>query len=118
MTVLNENYRVSQGQYGLRVIEITGRCTAAERTNIEKNCTRRFGLVALPNAAGAIFKSLDGTTPKVVEIRPSTFSGKYITCVKTEGYVNPFAPIQEGGTYTGKAILYFYKRYQEVGDVA
>ena len=118
MTILNENYRVSPGQYGLRIVEISGRCTASERADIEANCTRRYTLVPLPNAAGAVFKSFDGTTPKVVEIRPSTFSGTRFTCVKVEGVCNPFAPSQEGGTYRGHAILGFLKRYQEVGDVA
>ena len=118
MTILNENYRVSPGQYGLKVIEQTGRCTANERADIEANCTRRYTLVPLPNAAGALFKSLDGTTPKIFDGRPITFEGAKYVVVKVEGYCNPFAPVQEGGTYDGNAILSYYIRWQEVGDVA
>jgi hypothetical protein len=118
MTILNANYRISIGQFGLRVIEITGRCTASERSSIEGGCTARFQLEPLPNMAGAVLKSLDGTTPTICSITPPTFSGGTIQCVKIEGFINPFAPAQEGGTYVGQTILSFVERYQEVGSVA
>ena len=118
MTILNANYRISIGQFGLRVIEVTGRCTASEQDNIETGVTSRYQLEPLPNMAGAIFKSLDGSDPQIGTIAPPTFSGGAIPVVKIEGFVNPFAPAQEGGDYEGQAILHFTCRYQEVGSVA
>lgn len=118
MSELNRNYRVEAGAYGLKMIEVTGRCTETERTRIEGNCTHRYELVPLPNASGAILKSLDGTTPRVVDVRPETFMGRPYQCVKIEGVCTPLAPEQDGGRWTGHAILSFLMRYQEVGGVA
>ena len=118
MSILNTNYRVSIGQYGLRVIEVTGRCTRIERSDVEADCCRRFDLVPLPNSNGAILKSLDGSTPRMVRIRPDTFSGDQYKCVKIEGLVNPMAPAQSGGSHTGQIILSYYIKYQEVGAIA
>jgi hypothetical protein len=118
MSVINSNYQVSVGQFGLRVIEVTGRCTREERAAIEANVTRRYDLVPLPNSGGAILKTLDGSTPRVVEILPDTFKGQRFRCVKVSGVVNPMAPEQHGGSYSGRTILRFAMRYQEVGGVA
>jgi len=115
---LERKYRVSTGQFGLAVIEVMGRCTDDEVAEVEADCTRRFELVPIPNASGAIFKSMDGSLPKTVKVEPSTFDGKRYTCVKVDGRCNPLAPEQSGGSYNGKAVLRFVERYQEVGGVS
>jgi hypothetical protein len=117
-SILNKNYRVSPGQHGTSVIEETGRCHASERADIEADICRRYQLIPYPNAAGVVLKALDGSNPQIQQIRPTTFSGDKFKCVKVEGYCNPFAPEQTGGTHNGKAILAYYIRWQQVGDIA
>lgn len=118
MAIVSYNMRLSPGSFGTTVIEETGRCTASERTAIEAEVTRRFQLVPYPNANGVVLKSLDGTNPVVQDVRPETFRGDKFRCVKVEAYCNPLAPEQEGGDYNGHAILSYYIRWQQVGDVA
>lgn len=118
MSILNSNYRVSTGEHGLAVIERTGRCTSDERDSIESNCTRRFALVAIPQATGAVLKSMDGTRPLLVEVAPGTFAGKVYNCVKIDGRCSPFSYVQTGGPYSGKAIHQYRIIYHEVGGVA
>jgi hypothetical protein len=118
MSILEENYHLSTDENGLAVIEVTGRCTQDEVTGVEGNCTRRYQMVRLPNASGAILKSLDGTLPALVFVTPSTMPTRTYKCVKVDGRCNPLAPQQSGGTYSGYMILTYLKRYQEVGGVA
>ena len=118
MAILESKYRVSYDQYGMRVIEVTGRCTSNEDSGIRRGCTRKYRMVEIPNSVGAILKPMDGTKPRVENVTPPTI-GSRVKCVKVEGYTNPFAPIQPGGSsYSGYAILTYYIRYQEVTDVA
>lgn len=114
MTILNENYSIEPGEHGTVRIAITGRCTADEALDIETDCCRRYELVPVPASRAVIFKALDGTTPEQVQITPPTV-GRTYNCVKVEGYVNPLAPVQTGGSYSGNAILRFYMLYQQVG---
>ena len=119
MTVLNRNYRIERdAKTGLARITMTGRCTDDEVTAVEANCTRRYTMVVIPNARGAILKSLDGTIPKLVEVTPATIPRRKYTCVKVDGFCNPFAFQQSAGAYTGKCILEFTIVYQEVGAAA
>jgi len=118
MSRLNENYKLSTDEYGLAIIEITGRCTSGEASTIEGNCTRRYKMVPMPNASGAVLKSMDGSVPIVVTVTPSTMPGRNYRCVKVDGRVNPFAPQQEGGEASGSTVLFFMEKYQEVGGVA
>ena len=115
MPILNSNWAIRAGQYGLKVIEVEGRCTPDNAANIERDCTHRYVLEPIPNASGAVLKSLDGTNPKVVNVKPSTTNTSY-QCVKVEGIVNPFAPSQDGDhPQSGDPILRFHMRYQQVG---
>lgn len=75
-------------------------------------------MVTLPNASGAVLKSLDGTLPKPLWISPSTMPGTMYQCVKVDGRCNPFAYKQKEGPFTGSEILTFYIKYQEVGGVS
>jgi hypothetical protein len=109
-------FRKSPGEYGTFVIEESGLCTADESVRLEAGCTKRFTLEPLPQARGAIMKVLDGTTPYVVGVQPLTYTNVY-RCVKIHAQVDPFAPAQEFGPYSGKAILAYTIRYQEVGGV-
>jgi len=118
VAILNTNYAVIEDEHGLMVIEATGRCTADERAGIEADCTRRFKMVPLPNAAGAILKAMDGTGAKIVEIEPDTLTGARYRCVKVRGSCNPMAYTQPAGAHAGKTILTFYLRYQQVSGVA
>lgn len=117
MAILEEKYMPTPGQYGLMVIEVSGRCTADEASGIRSGCTWKYEMVALPNASGAVLKSLDGTVPRLLDVRPSTIPITF-RCVKVAGWVEPFAYVQPAGPYAGKAILRFRIRYQEVGGVA
>ena len=109
---------MSRDQFGLAIIEETGRCFASDREDIEQGCCWRYQLVSLPQVAGAVLKALDGTRPSTVEILPSTFEGAPYVCVKVGAWVNPFAPVQEGGYADGNSVLHYTIRYQEVGSVA
>lgn len=115
---LELKYRLSTDQYGLAVIEVTGRCTQDEVFAVEGNCTRRYSMVTLPNASGAVLKSLDGTTPWIELVTPSTIPARTYQCVKVDGRCNPHAYQQKDGPFTGYMILTFMKKYQEVGGVA
>jgi len=116
MTKLNDNYRITPDQYGLVIIEVTGRCTHDEVATIEANCCRDYKMVPIPNASGAVLKSLDGTQPRVVSVTPTTFGSKSYDCVKVEGRCNPLAPVQDAGDYSGSAIVTFFEKYQQVGS--
>jgi len=117
MSILNQNYQVETGEYGLAVITITGRCTSDEAATIETGCTRRYDLVPIPQAAGAVLRSKDGTSPAIIAITHPTMNRVYL-CVKVDGRCNSFAAVQTGGPNSGKAIGRFMIRYQEVGSVA
>lgn len=120
MSVLEQKWIVDlDPQTGLFVFVVTGRCTSDERADIEANVTRRYEMVTLPNAGGAVLKSLDGSTPFLVEVEPPTMGGAVYTCVKVEGACTPFAPAQPvGSPYAGKTILSYRMRYLQVGGVA
>jgi len=118
MSFLNINYEMDSGEHGLARITATGRCTEDEAAGIEANCTRRYSLHPLPNMAGAILKSLDGSLPRVLEVSPGVQSTRKYSCVKVEGRVNPFAPVQDGGDHEGKAVVSFSIVYQEVSSTS
>jgi len=118
VSIIDRKYRQSRDQYGLAIIEVTGRCTEDEIDDIEANCTRRYEMVPIPNASGAVLKSLDGTQPVKLEVEPPTFGGRKYECVKVDAYVNPFAYLQDGGSYDGHYITTYYVRYQEVGGTS
>lgn len=118
MSFLNKNYNLAPDQFGLTVITETGRCTADEKSAIESNVTRRHEMVPIPNASGAIMKSLDGGTPLIVSVTPATMTNKEYRCVKIEGVCNPMAPVQTGGTHSGSAICRYRKVFQEVGGLS
>ena len=79
---------------------------------------RRYALVALPETAGAIIKSLDGTVPVITVLLPSAENGVTYTCVKVEGWVQQLTYKQTAGPYEGYEIFRYWMRYQEVGEVA
>lgn len=110
-------YRINEGQYGLKQIEVTGRCLDSDAATIEAGCTRRWALVPLPNASGAVLKALDGSRAALVEVTPPTVDWTF-RCVKVDAFVNPFAPTQEGGSFNGHSVCEFRILYQEVGGVA
>jgi hypothetical protein len=118
MSILEQKYSIEPGQYGLKRIVVSGRCTHDERESIEGNCTHVFQLVRLPHASGAILKSMDGTTPRVVTVSPPALPGRSYECVKVAGVLSPFAIQQTGGTYSGKYIHRYRIVYQQVGGVA
>ena len=73
MSILNENYgELSRDQYGLAIIEVTGRCTDDECTAIEAGCTWKYRMEEIPNSSGAVLKSLDGTSPTTVVVTHPT----------------------------------------------
>ena len=118
MSFLNRNYVVEQDdETGLAKIVVTGRCTGDEAAGIERGCTRRYRLVVLPHASGAILKSMDGTRPYVQRVTVPTTGVSY-SAVKVFGRAQALAPAQVGGLYAGKTILRFAMHYQEVGGVA
>ena len=110
-------YRKEQGEHGSWIIEESGWCLAADAREIERDCTKRFKLVAIPNAEGCIMKVLDGTRPRVVRVRPSTYTLDYY-CVKIYGEVEPLAPPHSGGWVGGQVALSYRIRYQQVGGIS
>jgi hypothetical protein len=117
MSMIDEKYTIEPGQHGTVLITKTGRCTHDEAADIEADCTRRYELVVFPQADGVVLKSMDGTTPSVVEVTPPTVAVTY-RCVKIEGRVTPFAYTQPDGPYQNKAILKYIIKYQQVGEVS
>jgi len=115
---LEAKYQTETDANGLFVFVVTGRCTEDERSDIEDNCTRRFEMVTLPNASGAILKSMDGSQPRVLSVEPPTFGGASYDCVKVEGRCWPCAYQQADGPYSGHTILYYLIRYQQVGGTS
>lgn len=111
------NWTKAVGQYGLMVLTESGLCTAVDVSEIESGCTRRFQLVAVPNASGAVLKSLDGTQPQIRSVRPTTQSNSY-SCVKINGITNPHAAAQPGGRFKGQTIHRYEITWQQVGGVA
>jgi hypothetical protein len=119
MSYLELKYHIeTDTSNGLAIVMVTGRCTQDEVHVVEGNCTRRYSMVTLPNASGAVLKSLDGTLPMIVMVTPSTMPTRSYRCVKVDGRCNPHAYQQAAGPYAGYMILTFMIRYQEVGGVA
>jgi hypothetical protein len=117
--MIEKSYRIERGEYdSLRIVQ-TGRCSSdlATIAEIEGGCTRRFSLETIPMARGVIFKPLDGTMPTVVQIAPPTMAGRKYNCVKVDGRVTPFAPLQPGGAFTGTAVLQYEIIWQQVGAI-
>jgi hypothetical protein len=114
--VIESNYQMSRGAHDSFVITESGRCDGSSTTvaAIMEGCCRRFSLETIPQARGVILKPMDGTIPVVVEIAPPTIGRKF-KCVKVDGYVTPFAPLQDGGEYNGKTVLAFTRVWQQVG---
>lgn len=112
--VLNENYEISDGPYGLKIITMRGRCTASEQDKLGKGVITKFRIVTIPGTPGGVLKSLDGAKPTVERIRPTTMNKTY-ACVKIGALFNPFAPKQTAGPCNGEAILQFALTYHEVG---
>lgn len=117
MSILDTKHWLDTDGNGMAVIKVTGRCTHDEARAIESGCTRRYEMILLPHASGAILKSLDGTVPLLVKVTPPTI-GRTYQCVKVGGRTRPFAYQQKAGPYIGKSILSYEIVYQEVGGVA
>ena len=116
MAIISTNYRVSQGEHGLLVIEASGRATSDERAALEANVLTRYQLVPYPAAAGAVCKVLDGSQARRYRIVLPT--GASVTCVKVGAEVNPMAPAQAADMpYAAKKIVRFSCRYQQIGRV-
>jgi hypothetical protein len=109
-------YRKEPSEHGTWVLEETGWCLDSDAAGIEAGCTKRYKLVAIPNAAGAVMKVLDGTNPALVAVRPTTYALTYL-CVKVLGQVEPLAPSHSGGLANDHAVLSYRIRYQQVGGV-
>jgi hypothetical protein len=107
-------YRKAPGEYGSFVIEESGLCLRADVAGIEAGIVSRFKLIPIPNAAGFVFKVLDGTQPAVTRVRPSTYDAEY-ECVKISGTVNPYAAAQDGGPLQGQTVMLYEIRWQTVG---
>lgn len=118
MSIFSKQFRVSKGEYGSFVIEETGRATSDERAALELGVCGRYELVAIPNAAGVILKSLDGTCPGITTLTIPGTGGVY-TCVKVSAVVNPMAPSQPAThpAYPGKIIIRYTIVYQQVGGI-
>lgn len=107
-------YRKTPGEYGSYVIEETGLCLRSDADGIEKGILTRFKLIQIPNSAGFILKVLDGSTPAIVAVKPSTYDLTYDS-VKVAAAVNPFAPAQNGGPLNGQTVLMYSIQWQTVG---
>jgi len=119
MSFLEAKYEIRTDENGLAVITKRGRCTHDERSGIEANCTKVYEMIRIPNASGAVLKSMDGTQPRIVQVQPPTLTPATYNCVKVSGRVNPFAPAQPTGSpYAAKYILSYEIVYQEVGGVS
>ena len=119
MSTFANQYRLSKDQYGLAVITINGRCLTGDIDDLELNTISRYKLVPLPQASGAIFKSLDGVAPVIYYVTVPAFGTNIqIKCVKVRVDVNPFAIRQVGGPYDGYYVHRYELVYQQVGDVA
>lgn len=118
MALFAQRYQVQRSQHGSRLIIETGRCTSDSETRnaILAKQTRRYVLVAIPQAQGVVLKSLDGTTPIVQTVTPPTIGISY-PCVLVEAELNPLAPVQSGGAHVGTAVLAYRRVWQEVGEV-
>lgn len=110
-------YRKTEGEFGSYTIEEVGYCDTTEVAGVESDICTRYKLVPIPNARGVVLKVLDGTSPAIWRVTPTTL-GRTYTCVKVQGMVNHFAPRQPGGTFSGKAVLTYMVRYQTVGAVS
>lgn len=117
MAIISRRYLVSRGEYGLAVITEKGRCTDDERAAIEDNVCHDYVLVKIPEASGAVFKSLDGTLPQPQMVTHPT-TGKSVLCVQTQGDLNALSPVQTSGPYSGKAVCEYVRVWQQVGGIS
>ena len=120
MSILNSNWTIETGENGSAVLTETGRCTADEAAAIEAGCTRSYELIRIPHASGVVLKALDGTNPVLYTVTHPT-SLRVFTCVKVDARTNSFAatqPTASGWIVSGKAVLRFMRKYQEVGSIA
>jgi hypothetical protein len=116
-----QHFEKAAGEHGLFTITETGICLPMDAPGIEEGCTKRYKLVALPNAAGGVMKVLDGTAGTIVSVTMLTDFQTY-KCVKVHGETQPLAPPQNlaGAAPSwsgGQAVLTYRIVYQQVGDV-
>lgn len=117
MAIISTNYRVSQGEHGLLVVEASGRATSDERAALEAGVVTRYQLVPYPAARGALLKVLDGSHARRYLLALPT--GRSVMCVKTYAEVNPMAHTQGADMpHAGKRIVRFLVRYQQIGRVS
>jgi hypothetical protein len=118
MTTDALRYELADGQFGTKVIRVTGRCSgdSSQVAEILGNRCLRFELEPFPQAQGVVLKALDGSNPSVVEVTPSTI-GRTFNCVKVGANVAPLAPAHSGGPYANSNVLTFEIIYQQVGDL-
>lgn len=112
--VINWNFEIRDGPYGLKIIVARGRCTAETQAILSRNVVTKYKIVSIPGTAGGVLKALDGSKPVVERIKPTTMN-KIYSCVKVGALFNPFAPTQSGGTASGLTVLQFELTYHEVG---
>ena len=117
MAIFSKQLRKLSGEHGTYVIEETGLCLATDVARIEAGCCKRYRMVPIPGGAGAILKVLDGVTPIVAWITLPTMGVSYY-CAKVYGEANPYAPAQLGGALSGKTVLQYIVRWQQVGGVS
>lgn len=117
MAKFSQHFEKADGEHGLKVITESGLCLPGDVAAIEAGCTRRYRMVALPNAAGAIMKILDGTPGSVVAISPLT-DGQTYQCVKIAGEAQPYAPPDAACPYGTSGVLAYRIVYQEVGGIS
>lgn len=114
-------WHLEEGQYGSKVLVRRGRCkaTTTARTAVEGGTTKHYELVLVPQTQTLVLKSMDGTTPTVLTLKPSTFPTGNYNVVKVGGILRPLAATQPTGGYgAGSAILEYEMRYQEVGALS
>ncbi|MDD5705437.1 MAG: hypothetical protein PHR35_05895 [Kiritimatiellae bacterium] len=117
MSVISTNYRITPGEHGLAVIEVSGRATSDESATLRAGVVTRYQMVPYPAARGAEMKPLDGSQAAVATLKDST--GVNWKVVKVYAEVNPMAPTQAiGMPHATKTIVRYLLRYQQVGRLA
>lgn len=116
MAKFSVQFRKSQGEHGLYVIEETGFCLQADVAGIETGVVRRYKFVPVPNTQGVVLKVLDGSSGGLTTVTPAY--GQSYSCAKLYGGVDPAAPAQPNGPLAGEQVLSYRIVWQSVGNLS
>lgn len=115
--IITQQYRQAGTFGGMPVIEEAGLCTneASTLSDLREYETGRVEFSPVPRASGLVAKALDGSTLKTKTVQ--TPFGNFENCLQQDRTtLEPYAPRQPIGTFAGREIISYSRRWIHLGE--